>query len=270
MKIGVRAHDYGKRTARQLAQALRAEGYEAAQLAMPKAIAGIDNYRDITPRRLEEIRSAFEENHIDIAVLGCYMDLGNPDDAVRREAVENVGLCLRYAKELGAGAVGSETAYPHLSAEQKRVWYPHMVDSLRRIVEEAQRLDAVFAVEPVAWHPLDSVEAVLDVMRRAGDDKHLRLIFDPSNLLTAPETTDQKALWEHWLQAVGRSVDVMHVKDFILDQSGNYRPVPLGRGVMRYEAIRRWLHAERSGLYLLREEMDPRFASEDIAFLRGM
>lgn len=270
MKIGVRAHDYGKRTARQLARVLHIEGYEAAQLAMPKAIAGIDGYRGITQGRLEEIRAAFEENHIEIAVLGCYMDLGNPDDAVRREAVENVGLYLRYAKELGAGAVGSETAYPHLSAEQKKLWYPHMVDSLQRIVEEAARLDAVFAVEPVAWHPLDSVEAVLDVMRRVGDDRHLRLIFDASNLLAAPGTTDQQALWNRWLQAVGQSVDVLHIKDFIPDENGGRRPVPLGSGVMRYETIRRWLQAGRPDRYLLREEMDPRFAAGDIAFLRAM
>ncbi len=270
MKIGVRAHDYGKRPARQLAQVLREEGYEAAQLAIPKAIAGIDSYRGITPRQLEEIRSAFADNHIDIAVLGCYMDLGNPDAAVRKEAVENVKTSLRYAKELGARAVGSETAYPHLAAEQKKQWYPYAVDSIQRIVEEARRLGAVFAVEPVDCHPLDSVEAVLDLIHRVDDSRHLRLIFDAANLLTPPDIDNQDAFWTSWLQAVGPYIDVLHIKDFTLDEADRKCPARLGHGLVRYDTIRCWLHDEKRDIALLRDEMNPQFAKEDIAFLRGM
>lgn len=270
MKIGVRAHDYGKHTARELAQVLHREGFEAAQLAMPKAIAGIDSYRGITPNQLKEIRTAFVDNHIDIAVLGCYMDLGNPDASVRREAVESVKACLRYAVELGAKMVGSETAYPNLTAEQKKQWYPYAVDSVQRIVEKAQCLDAVFAVEPVAWHPLDSVEATLGLIRRVDDSRHLRLIFDASNLLTSPGMTDQKTFWNGWLHAVGQYIDVLHIKDFTLDKNGWRCPTQLGHGLLRYDSIRRWLHSEKRELYLLREEMNPKFAKKDIAFLRSM
>ena len=37
MKIGVRAHDYGRMEIEKLAEVLRAQGYDGAQLAMPKA-----------------------------------------------------------------------------------------------------------------------------------------------------------------------------------------------------------------------------------------
>ena len=49
MKYGCRAHDYGCFTAKGLADVLTANGYNAAQLAMPKAIRGIPNFTDITP-----------------------------------------------------------------------------------------------------------------------------------------------------------------------------------------------------------------------------
>ena len=39
MKYGCRAHDYGCFTAKGLADVLTANGYNAAQLAMPKALA---------------------------------------------------------------------------------------------------------------------------------------------------------------------------------------------------------------------------------------
>ena len=49
MKIGVRAHDYGKMEIERLAAVLHDEGYQAAQLALPKAFSGIDTYDDLTP-----------------------------------------------------------------------------------------------------------------------------------------------------------------------------------------------------------------------------
>ena len=58
-RIGCRAHDYGKLPAAALAATLRAKGYNAAQLAMPRAIAGIEDFSHITDQQLVEIRTAF-------------------------------------------------------------------------------------------------------------------------------------------------------------------------------------------------------------------
>lgn len=269
MKIGVRAHDYGKRTAPELARVLHEEGYQAAQLALPRAITGIDSYGDITLKALEEIRAAFETYQVEIPVFSCYMDLGNPDPEIRRAAVSNIKNCLAYSKEVGAKVVGSETSYAHLSKEEKAVWYPYMLDSVKRVVEEAVRLDACFALEPVYWHPLDSLEAVQDVLSQIRDE-HLRLIFDASNLLEFPDETDQDAYWKMWLTAVGDRVEAMHIKDFRLDQAGAYHGTLLGDGVIRYQAISEWLHANRPDMPLLREEMDPATAKRDMEFMRGL
>ena len=51
-RIGCRAHDYGKLPAVALAATLRAKGYNAAQLAMPRAIAGIEDFSHITDKQL--------------------------------------------------------------------------------------------------------------------------------------------------------------------------------------------------------------------------
>ena len=40
-RIGCRAHDYGKLPAAALAATLRAKGYNAAQLAMPRALQAL-------------------------------------------------------------------------------------------------------------------------------------------------------------------------------------------------------------------------------------
>ncbi|WP_044293890.1 sugar phosphate isomerase/epimerase [Robinsoniella peoriensis] len=268
MKIGVRAHDYGKMEIEELAEVLHKEGYQAAQLALPKAFKGIEQYSDISLKHLERIRKAFEEHQIEIPVFGCYMDLGNPDEEIRANGVQNLKMCLAYSKEVGAKVVGTETAYPHLSKEQKKIWYPFMMDSIKRVMEEAQKLDVKLAVEPVYWHPLENVEAVLDVIDQVQDSEHLRLIFDASNLLEFPENTDQEKYWSQWLDKIGGYIDVMHIKDFTLDDNRTYVPARLGEGIIAYDTIIQWLRQNKPDMYLLREEMNPEFARADIAFLK--
>lgn len=270
MKIGVRAHDFGRREIGEMAGLLHDEEYEAAQLALPKAFMGIESYDDITPEKLEQIRTSFEKQNIDIAVFGCYMDLGNPDENVRRYAVDTLKKSMTWAKELGAHVVGTETAYPRLNWELRQQWKPFMMDSILRVMEEAVRVDMPLAIEPVWWHPLEDLETTKEVLEKVGDAAHLRMIFDASNLLKHPETTDQDACWTRWLDAVGDVIDVMHIKDFSLDRRKIYQPEALGAGVMDYTAISRWLEKQEREIYLLREEMNLLFAKEDIAFMRSL
>ena len=70
MKAGVRAHDYGRHGVAEYAALLKNEGYEAVQLAIPKAFTGIGGYEDITEALCEEIRREFEAQKLEIAVLG--------------------------------------------------------------------------------------------------------------------------------------------------------------------------------------------------------
>lgn len=270
MKIGVRAHDFGRREIGEMAGLLHDEEYEAAQLALPKAFMGIESYDDITPEKLEQIRTSFEKQNIDIAVFGCYMDLGNPDENVRRYAVDTLKKSMTWAKELGAHVVGTETAYPRLNWELRQQWKPFMMDSILRVMEEAVRVDMPLAIEPVWWHPLEDLETTMEVLEKVGDAAHLRMIFDASNLLKHPETTDQDACWTRWLDAVGDVIDVLHIKDFSLDRRKIYQPEALGAGVMDYTAISRWLEKQEREIYLLREEMNLLFAKEDIAFMRSL
>lgn len=270
MKVGVRAHDYGKRTIRELAALLHDEDYQAAQLALPKAFIGIDRYEDITMAHIQDIRKAFLQQAVEIPVFACYMDLGNPDPQVREYAVATCRQCLVWGKELGAEVVGTETAYPHLDPKERQRWKPYMLDSILRVLEEAQRIDMKLAVEPVYWHPLADLETTLEVIHKADDHRHLRLIFDASNLLEFPESTDQDRLWTRWLEAIGKYVDILHIKDFSLGRKRLYQPEPLGTGVMRYEAVSRWLHEQDREIYLIREEMNPLFAKDDLAFMRAL
>ena len=270
MKIGVRAHDSGRFTVAKLAALLKREGYDAAQLVLPKAFTGVDSYAAIDGRLIESVRREFDRQKIEIAVFGCYMDLANPDPEIRRRAVGTFCTCLKWAKESGARVIGTETAYARLSGADRKAWRPDMLDSIWRILEAANRIDMTVALEPVYWHPLTGLEEVQELLHKAQDKTHLKLIFDPANLLEFPEATDQDAYWRKWLEAVGEWIEIFHIKDFAVSPAGEYVPKLLGEGVIRYEPIAAWIKANRPDSCLIREEMAPAEAQKDIRFLKEM
>lgn len=273
MKIGCRAHDYGRHSAQQLAAILQEAGYQAAQVAMPRAIEGIADYEHIAPQQLEEIRTGFARQAVEISVLGCYQDLSDPDPDKRAAAVANVCRVLAWQKAAGGRCVGSETSYLHLDAGQRAERRPLAEDSILRIVEAAAKADAAFAVEPVYWHPLDSLEAVQHLMDRVADPEHLHFIFDPANVLEYRDISRQETLWRDWLALLGPRVDAMHIKDFVYGPThayDTYTPLPLGEGCMRYGVISQWLHGQQWDIPLLREEVILPCAAQDIAFMQRL
>ncbi len=185
MKIGCRAHDYGKHPAQELALILHNAGYQAAQVAVPKAIEGINDYQHISPEQLETLRSGFSAHQVEISVLGCYQDLSDPDAEKRAAAVQNVCRVLGWQHLAGGHCVGSETSYLHLDAEERAARREWMFDSILRIVEAAAKTDAIFAVEPVYWHPLDSLEVVQQLIDHVADPEHLHFM----DVLCFPSTT---------------------------------------------------------------------------------
>ncbi len=268
MLVAARTHDYGKQPIDSLAGLLKSEGIDAAQLVLPKGFTEIGSYDEVTPEIIERIRANFEKEGIKIHILGCYMDLGNPDDDVRKQAVDTFKKCLAFNKTLGASIVGSETAYPRLNDEEKKIWHPYMMDSIARLVEEAERLDVDMAVEPVYWHPLKDLETAAMVFEKM-NSSHLKMIFDPANVLEHPEI-DQDSYWRQWLAELGDKIEAIHMKDFVLGPDREYCPVCLGEGVIRYGEIISWLKANKPDIVIVREELDPKTARRDISYMREL
>ena len=268
MLIAARTHDYGKQPIDRLAGLLKSEGIDAAQLVLPKGFTEINSYDEVTTEIIERIRSNFDQEGIKIHILGCYMDLGNPDDDVRKNAVDTFKKCLAFNKTLGASIVGSETAYPHLNDEEKKVWHPYMMDSIARLVEEAERLGVDMAIEPVYWHPLKDLETTAMVFDKMNSSR-LKMSFDPANVLEYPEI-DQDAYWKQWLSELGDKIEAIHMKDFVLGENREYCPVCLGEGVIQYGEIIRWLKINKPDIVIVREELDPKTAQKDIRYMHEL
>lgn len=272
LRIGCRAHDYGKLPAAELAAVLRAKGYNAAQLAMPRGIAGIEDFARITEAQLADIRDAFRAADVEITVLSCYQDLTAPDEDARREAVENVKRTLGYAKLVGAKMVGSETAWGLLSDEEKERRRPLLLDSIARVTEEAARLDAVFAVESVDVHPLYTPELLRQVLETAADKQHMKVIFDPVNLFCAADgdKAAQAEHWRAWFDVIGGQIGAIHTKDCRIEADGSKTLTALGAGQMDYSFLVDWLAAHAPDTPLLRDEVLLPYDEADLVYLHGL
>lgn len=268
MFVASRTHDYGRQSLTGLAPLLKSEGIDAAQLVLPKGFQEIESYEEVTPEILETIKKSFDENQIKIHILGCYMDLGNPDAAVRKYAVDTFKKCLGYAKVLNASLVGTETGYPRLNEEEKMQWKPYMMDSIEQLVREAERVGQDMAIEPVYAHPLKDMETTIEVFEKMNSDR-LKMIFDPANVLEYPKI-DQTSYWKEWLQALGSRIEAIHMKDFTEGPNKEYQPVELGKGVIDYTEIVRWMKQNKPDIVVIREEMDPKSAKQDIQYMRNL
>ena len=267
MKIGVRVHDYGKGSPELIAKRLSDEGYEAVQLAIPKSIEGIESYDQVSDDLISRIRNAFSAKKIEVSVLGCYVDLSNPDNAIRLEAVRTFCRGLEVAVGLGARVTGTETSYEHLGKLEKRRRFPCLMESLEIINEKANSLNADFAIEPVAWNPLEDVETAREVTEKLG--KHSRIILDLANVLENPNIIQQDSYWRYVFELLGDKISAIHLKDFVTDTDGKYRPMLLGEGVLQYDVLEEWLRGKES-MPVLREEMNPETAAHDICFMQDM
>ena len=271
MKIGVRAHDFGKMEPSKLAKRLNEAGFEAAQLAIPKAIEGINSFSDITPVILDDIRNVFEENCVDISILGCYVEIGYSDKDARLSEVEKFKMGLENAKILGVSLVGTETTNfsPDMDYMREDA-YQNVKDSVLRMADRAEQLGVNIAIEPVADHTLNSA----DLTRRLFDEvgsKRLVTILDPVNLiLTKDDILEQEHIFSSFFDIVGSDIAALHVKDIVLAEDGEKIWRNIGCGEIRFEMIFEWLRQHKNDIPILREHVKLDSYMTDITAMRRL
>lgn len=144
-RIGVRAHDFGRLSADELASRIAARGLTCVQLALNKAIVGLDlKAGDMNPGLAFHVGQAFRRHGVQIAVLGCYINPIHPDPAKRKELLAFFKDHLRYARDFGCGLVGLETGsvnadYSPHPDNQSEAAFQQMLAGIAELVQEAER-----------------------------------------------------------------------------------------------------------------------------------
>ncbi|MBR1820988.1 MAG: sugar phosphate isomerase/epimerase [Clostridia bacterium] len=261
MNIGIRLHDTAPGTLEQRLDFARAQGFSCAHLALSKALP--DFSMADAPARLADaslarrVRAAFDDRGMGCAVLGCYLKLAVADEAELRRTQEIYRAHLRFARQIGAGVVGTETplaAGTNLDPRSDEA-LELFIRCARPVVQCAEAEGVTLAIEPVCSHIVSTPERAERVLDALKSDR-VRIILDAVNLLSSDMTDRADAVIDEAIQRLGNRVSVLHMKDFA-DAPGESRPRPVacGEGRMRYEGLLRL--ARRRALPMTLENTEP-------------
>jgi L-ribulose-5-phosphate 3-epimerase len=272
VRIGVRAHDFGRLPAEELAAKIAASGLSCVQLAVGKAIAGITLKSGLlNPGLAFDIGEAFHRHGLQIAVLGCYVNPIYPDPATRRSLLTLFKEHLRFARDFGNGLVALETGSanadytPHPDNHGEAAFQESLL-SIAELAAEAERFGVLVGIEGVASHVVSTPRKMRRMLDEVGS-ANLQVVFDPVNLLTTENHFDQERVIGESLDMFGDRIVAIHAKDFVIEQ-GQLRPVPAGEGHLRHDLVMRFAVEEKPGISILLEDTTELTARPCAEFLR--
>ena len=255
MQLGIRLHDVNAsltpefQTMECRAQKAREEGFSCVHLALSKVIEGV-NFDDcaLNEGLAMYTKRVFQSQGLDVAVLGCYLNLAHPEPEKLREIQSLYYGHIRVAALLGAGVVGTETGAPN--ADYKMDANTHtqaaldtFIRGLAPVVECAEHYGVTVAIEPVWNHIVYDADRAVQVLKAIGSH-NLRIILDPVNLLYTGNVKERERVIGDAIEKLGDHVAVVHLKDFTCN-GDRLNSIAAGTGEMDYTQILRFMKARK-------------------------
>ena len=263
MQLGIRLHDIHTglgpefQTMERRAVTAREEGFTCVHLAYSKVIKGY-TFDDcaLTEGLAKYTRRVFEGQGLDVAVLGCYLNLAHPDPVKLKEIQSRYYGHLRVASILGAGVVGTETGAPN--AQYKMDANTHSEEALETfirglapVVERAEKCGVTMAIEPVWKHIVYNPDRAVKVLE-AIQSPNLRIIFDPVNLLYPGNLDERDKVIGEAMEKLCDRIAVVHLKDCVLN-GDDLKSIAAGTGVMDYREILKFMKARKPYIHATME-----------------
>lgn len=251
MQIGIRLHDINtalppeEQTMERRAEKAREQGFSCVHLAFSKVIKGV-TFDDcaLTEGLAAYARRVFAQNQLDVAVLGCYLNLAHPDPDRLRDIQSRYFGHIRVAALMGASVVGTETGAPN--PEYKMDANTHtdgaldaFIRGLAPVVERAEHYGVTVGIEPVWTHIVCDADRALRVLKSI-QSPNLRIILDPVNLLYAGNADSRERVIGEAIETLGEYTAVVHLKDYVR-AGDSLRAVAAGTGEMDYTQILRFM-----------------------------
>ena len=241
MRIGIRAHDVAYAPLDELIPNIHKQGFHCMHIALSKSIKEFKpGVETMTPGLAMYIKELCAENKVDVAVLGCYLNICNPNPEKHKEIVEKYKAHIRFASILGCGVVGTETGavneeYKYEPANHSDEALQCFIDNLRPIVKYAEQFGVIVAIEPVWKHIVNTVERARKVLD-AIDSPNLQIIFDPVNLLYTGNIDKQDEIIEKAFDLLLKDIAVVHCKDYVVEND-ELKSIAAGTGGLNYPLL---------------------------------
>ncbi len=261
MQLGIRLHDTKKLPFEERILDVHNLGFACGHLALSKVIDEFPTDDGaLTPGLAMYIKKIFAKNDVDIAVLGCYLNLANPNPEKLAKITRRYLAHLRFASLLGCGVVGTETgapnetytAVPECHGEEALRTF---IQNLRPVVQYAEKAGVILAIEPVWKHIVYNPARAKRVLQEIASP-NLQIILDPVNLLDISNYGRQREIVEEAIDVLGDEIAMVHIKDFRAE-GGKLVSVGAGLGQMDYTAIMKFIREKKPFMHVTLENTTP-------------
>lgn len=271
--IGVRGHDLGvftTDTIDELIKKMKFYGYKSIQLVLWKIFSDIgENLEGLTDEKIDLICRKFKENDIKILVLGAYYNMLSPDLEERKRGADRFKKLLKLVKRLGGNFVATETGSfnQDVSFTEKNhspEAFNIVLNSFNELLQVAKKEDSYVGVEGVYTLSIWNINVLKELYSKV-ESKNMKFIFDPVNLISEENYSQQNDLIDNFFKTFGESIEVVHFKDFMIEDSKIVR-VPPGKGILNYALLLE--NMKKFNLSGVIEEIDESKMVEAIKFLK--
>lgn len=263
MQLGIRLHDIASGELTDRLAIAKKQGFVCGHLALTKVLAKYPGDKALTPGLALYLKKLFAKFNIDVAVLGNYKNLANPDLEQLAKIQQSYYANIRFAAQLGAGVVGTETGAPNTTYEEdtpegrSEEALGIFIQNLRPVVACAEKYGVIVAIEPVCRHIVYDSKRALAVLR-AIDSPNLQIIFDPVNLLGPHNIANRAEVIRTAIADLKDYIAVVHLKDFVISDDGQKLvSVACGKGKMDYTDILRFIKQEKPYIHVTLENTLP-------------
>lgn len=261
MQLGIRLHDIKKAPLEERLSIAHEQGFACGHLALSKVISEypVDDGA-LTPGYALYLKKLFAKNELDIAVLGCYLNLANPNPESLNKIRKRYLTHIRFASLLDVGVVGTETGA--VNEEYKFEERNHsgealdiFIHNVRPVVEYAEKMGVIFAIEPVYKHIVCNPKRARRVLDEI-NSPNLQIIFDPVNLLDISNYKNRDEIIEEAMELLGDDIAMIHIKDFVVED-GKLVSVAAGTGEMDYTKIMKFIRERKPYVHVTLENTVP-------------
>ena len=249
MQIGIRLHDTVNVPITERVPIVKEQGFSCVHLALSKVITenSVDNSA-LTPGYAMYLKRLFNKSDIDIAVLGCYLNLANPNTESLKKITDKYLANIRFAAHLGCGVVGTETGAPNEGYETVPECYTEealqtFITNLKPVVKYAECMGVLVAIEPVVRHIVNTPARARRVLDEI-NSPNLRIILDPVNLLDITNYKQQDEVIAEAIRLLGEDIAILHIKDYAVED-GALKECAAGFGQMNWKPVIEYVKKEK-------------------------
>ena len=261
MQLGIRLHDIKKAPLEERLSIAHEQGFACGHLALSKVISEypVDDGA-LTPGYALYLKKLFAKNELDIAVLGCYLNLANPNPESLNKIRKRYLTHIRFASLLDVGVVGTETGavneeYKFEERNHSEEALDIFIHNVRPVVEYAEKMGVIFAIEPVYKHIVCNPKRARRVLDEI-NSPNLQIIFDPVNLLDISNYKNRYEIIGEAMELLGDDIAMIHIKDFVVED-GKLVSVAAGTGEMDYTKIMKFIRERKPYVHVTLENTVP-------------